>query len=106
LECWDETIAGRSFADEHGVFAAWGDTSDYFLAPGASFESATTSWTGGSLTAGNDPFYLAGGNQRQSLLIASGKTASSPSFCADVTHPDFRFVAQPRDALNPGSLEI
>jgi hypothetical protein len=88
------------------VFAAWGDTSEYFLAPGASFEGTTTAWTGGSLTPGNDPFYLAGGNQRQSFLIASGKTASSPSFCADVTHPDFRFVARPLNALNPGSLEI
>jgi hypothetical protein len=88
------------------VFAAWGDTSQYFLAPGADFEGATTSWAGGSLVAGNDPFYLAGGGDRSSLLIRSGASASSTSFCADVTHPDFRFVAQPLDARNPGSLQV
>ena len=88
------------------VFAAWGDTSQYFLASGADFEGATTSWSGGSLVAGNDPFYLAGGGDRSSLLVRSGATASSPSFCADVSHPDFRFVARPLDAGNPGSLQV
>jgi hypothetical protein len=88
------------------VFAPWGDTSDYFLAPGGDFERSWTSWSGGSLTAGNYPFYLAGGGDRQSYLVAEDTTAMSPWFCADVTHPDFRFVAQPLDARNPGSLQI
>jgi hypothetical protein len=88
------------------VFAPWGDMSEYFLAPGADFEAPMTSWTGGSLTFGNDPFYLAGGGDHKSLLIREGATASSPSFCADITHPDFRFVAQPLDARDPGSLQI
>jgi hypothetical protein len=88
------------------VFAPWGDTSDYFLAPGGDFEGSGTAWSGGTLTAGNEPFYLAGGGDRQSLLVEDGKSAMSTAFCADVTHPDFRFVAQPLDAHNPGSLQV
>lgn len=83
------------------VFAPWGDTSDYFLAPGGDFEGSHTSWSGGSLMPGNDPFYLAGGSDVQSLRIADGATATSPTFCADASHPDFRFVARP---LNPYGL--
>ena len=55
---------------------------------------------------GNDPFYLAGGGDRQSLRIAEGATATSPTFCADVRHPDFRFVARPLNPYNPGSLNV
>jgi hypothetical protein len=88
------------------VFAPWGDTSEYFLAPGGDFESVRTSWTGGTLMPGNDPFYLAGGGDWQSLRIRSGATAASPSFCADVHHPDFRFVARPLNPYSPGSLEV
>ena len=51
---------------------------------------------------GNDPFYLAGGGDRQSLRIAEGATATSPMFCADVRHPDFRFVARPLNPHVPG----
>jgi hypothetical protein len=88
------------------VFAPWGDTSDYFLAPGGDFEGASTAWTGGTLTPGNDPFYLAGGGDWQSLRVRSGATATSPGFCADVRHPDFRFVAQPLNPYQPGSLDV
>jgi len=88
------------------VFAPWGDTGDYFLAAGGDFEGSRTSWTGGSLMWGNDPFYLAGGGDRQSLRIEDGATATSPTFCADVRHPDFRFVARPLDAREPGALNV
>jgi hypothetical protein len=88
------------------VFAPWGDTADYFLAPGGDFEGASTLWTGGSLMPGNDPFYLAGGGDAQSLGLAAGATAASPVFCADVRHPDFRFVAQPLNPHDPGTLDV
>ena len=88
------------------VFAPWGDTGDYFLATGGDFEGPRTSWTGGGLMGGNDPFYLAGGGDRQSLRIEEGATATSPMFCADVRHPDFRFVARPLNPYNPGSLDV
>jgi len=88
------------------VFAPWGDTADYFLATGGDFEGYTTGWTGGSLKAGNEPFYLAGGGDRTSFAIASGATAASPVFCADDRHPDFRFVARPLNARAPGSLDV
>ena len=88
------------------VFAPWGDTSEYFLAPGGDFEGAWTSWTGGALMPGNDPFYLAGGGDYQSLRVRSGATVASPGFCADADHPDFRFVARPLNPYQPGALEV
>jgi hypothetical protein len=88
------------------VFAPWGDTADYFLATGGDFEGAGTSWSGGGLMPGNDPFYLAGGGDAQSLRIAAGATAASPLFCADVRHPDFRFVTRPLNPHDPGSLDV
>ena len=88
------------------VFAPWGDTSEYFLAPGGDFEGGSTSWTGGSLMPGNDPFYLAGGGDWQSLRIRAGATVASPAFCADVRHPDFRFVARPLNPYVPGALDV
>jgi hypothetical protein len=88
------------------VFAPWGDTSDYFLAPGGDFEGRWTPWTGGMLMPGNDPFYLAGGGDVQSLWIRTWATAASPQFCADARHPDFRFVARPLNPWNPGALEV
>jgi hypothetical protein len=88
------------------VFAPWGDTSEYFLAAGGDFEGYSTSWTGGTLMSGNDPFYLAGGGDVQSLRIRAGATASSPAFCADVRHPDFRFVTRPLNPYQPGSLDV
>jgi hypothetical protein len=88
------------------VFAPWGDTGDYFLATGGDFEGSRTSWTGGGLMYGNDPFYLAGGGDYQSLRVRQGATVMSPTFCADVRHPDFRFVARPLNANVPGSLNV
>ncbi len=82
------------------VFASLGDTSDYFLAPGGDFEGPSTTWTGGSLAPGNDPFYFAGASHTQSLAITSGATATSPVFCADDSHPDFRFVARSSSLLS------
>jgi hypothetical protein len=58
------------------------------------------------LMPGNDPFYLAGGGDFQSLRVRVGLTAASPKFCADVRHPDFRFVARPLNPYQPGSLDV
>lgn len=88
------------------VFARWGDTADYFLAPGGDFEGAATSWTGGALMPGNEPFYLAGRDDVQSLRVAANRSASSPAFCVDASHPDFRFVARPLRPYDLSWLEI
>jgi hypothetical protein len=62
------------------VFAPWGDTSSYFLAPNGGLESGTTGWSlrGASVVYGNQPFFRSGSH---SLSLPSGSTATSPSTC-------------------------
>ena len=80
-------------------FSHWGDSSNYFLVQGGSFEGtpAQVGWTldGSSLTAGNEPWDLNGSGDNQSLEIDGGGSATSPIFCVDSTMPSLRlFVRQ------------
>ena len=84
-------------------FSQWGDTSNYFLLPGGSFEGTAdqVGWTlsgGASLTTGNEPFYVGRSSDSQSLSVPAGGTATSPYFCVDNTMPDLRFLAQEASA--------
>lgn len=89
-------------------FAQWGDHSSYFLVPGGSFEGTESQvgWNldNAELTAGNEPFYVHGRSDDQSLTIDGGGTAASPVFCADATMPDFRFFA--REDSPGGDLKV
>jgi hypothetical protein len=74
------------------VFAPWGDLAYYTLAPQGDFESAT-GWTlggGATLTAQNSSFSTGA----QALWLGGLGTATSPSFCVDVTQPTMRFFAR------------
>jgi len=95
--------AGVAFADcpaqsTSTPFSQWGDTNSYFLVPGGNFEGTPdqVGWTlsGASLTPGNEPFYVDGSGDSQSLTISAGGTATSPYFCVDNTMSDLRFFAQ------------
>jgi hypothetical protein len=73
------------------VFSQFGDTNDYFLAPGGDFE-ASSAWTrpGVDRVDYAKPWDLAGG---KALRLNSGKTTTSPEFCVSERHPHFRFFA-------------
>ena len=79
-------------------FSQWGDTNDYFLAPGGSFEGTAdqVGWTlsNATLTPGNEPFFANDPGDSQSLTIAGGGSATSPFFCVDNTMSSLRFFAQ------------
>ena len=79
-------------------FSKWGDSSNYFLVPGGSFEGTPdqVGWTlsGADLTAGNEPFHLNSATDDQSLAIDGGGSATSPAFCVDSTMPSFRFFVR------------
>lgn len=79
-------------------FAQFGDTSSYFLVPGGSFEGTAEqvgwSLSKADLTAGNEPFYVNGASDNQSLTINGGGSATSPTFCGDNTMPYLRFFAR------------
>jgi hypothetical protein len=79
-------------------FSKWGDSSNYFLVSGGSFEGtpAQVGWTlsGATLTSGNEPFHINGITDDQSLLISGGGSATSPAFCVDSTMSSFRFFVR------------
>ncbi|HWE09117.1 MAG TPA: hypothetical protein VG325_07175 [Solirubrobacteraceae bacterium] len=79
-------------------FAQWGDTSNYFLVPGGSFEGTPDqvgwSLSNAGLTPANEPFQVGGNSDQQSLTINAGGSATSPYFCVDNTMTDLRFFAQ------------
>jgi hypothetical protein len=85
-------------------FAAWGDTSSYFLVPGGSFEGTADqvgwSLSNATLTAGNEPFHVDGAADDQSLTINGAGSATSPVFCVDSTMQSLRFFAR---ETKPGS---
>jgi hypothetical protein len=85
-------------------FSKFGDSSDYFLVPGGSFEGteAQVGWnlSGATLTSGNEPFYLNSATDDQSLEIGDAGSATSPAFCVDSTMPSFRFFVR---QTTPGS---
>lgn len=63
-------------------FLEWGDTDDYFLAPGGDFESGAEGWEldGASLEPGISS------DQGTSLAIAPGDSATSPPICVAQGH--------------------
>ncbi len=79
-------------------FAQWGDSGNYFLAPGGSFEGTADQigWTlsNATLTSGNEPFNLVGSGDQQSVTINAGGSAISPYFCVDNTMKALRLFAR------------
>jgi hypothetical protein len=79
-------------------FSQWGDTSNYFLIPGGSYERTADqvgwSLSNAVLTAGNEPFEVNSSGDTQSLRINAGGSATSPFFCVDNSMPDLRLFAQ------------
>jgi len=80
-------------------FARFGDTNNYFVAPGGAFEgsslAAGASTSGSvSLTGGNEPWHVVSASDNQSLTVQSGGSVTLPFTCVDSTMPDFRFFAR------------
>jgi hypothetical protein len=90
------------------AFQAFGDSSDYFLAPNGGFESGTTSWSvsNASVVSGNESSQLHGSADSHSLRIAPGGEAVSAPICIDTTRTGYRFFARLPGAVNGSSLKV
>ena len=78
------------------VFALFGDTRDYYLAPGGDFEGSVSWAKSGavSLSAQIDPFALAGLRDAGSAWLQNGGKITSPKLCVTRDEPFMRFVAR------------
>ncbi len=104
--CIAGALPGAAMAAECPVqttskaFAEFGDTNDYYLAPGGAFETLSWERIGAvDLSTDNDPFELAPGIL--SARLDSGESISA-TFCVDRTMPHLRFVAKRRS----GQLDV
>jgi len=83
------------------AFAAWGDSLDYQLAPGGSFEAGDEAWSldRASLDAENEPWKVHGATDERSVKLAPGASATSPVMCVGITEPVLRLFARNNSAL-------
>jgi hypothetical protein len=82
-------------------FAQWGDHADYQLAPGGAFEAGQPAWAlnGASIAAENEPWRVHGANDKRSVKLPPGATATSPVMCVGIEHPTLRLFARNNRAL-------
>jgi hypothetical protein len=99
--CTDPALANH--------LAAFGDSRDYFVAPGGSFETdATAGWQfagGAKIAGGNEPFNVLGAGTA-SLDVPAGGSATSPVFCVDLNYPTFRFLAVQQQQAADAGLQV
>jgi hypothetical protein len=98
------------------AFTRWGDTSNYVLMPGGSFESGSPSWVrsgGAGVASGNETYNVHGATDASSLALPGGSSATSVAACTSIYHPTMRFFLRNTgastsqlqvDALYPGLL--
>ncbi|MGH2915608.1 MAG: hypothetical protein ACRDMX_11530 [Solirubrobacteraceae bacterium] len=85
-------------------FAPWGDTAQYKLVPGGSFEGGASGWTlrgEAAVVPGSEPFGATGSVGSSSLELGAGASATSPFTCVNAAYPTFRFFGR-----NHGLLSI
>jgi hypothetical protein len=77
-------------------FARWNDHAKYVLLADGGFERDAAGWTraGGAKAAdGNEPFYVRAPEDKRSLLLPPGSSATSPEMCIGLEYPTLRFFA-------------
>jgi hypothetical protein len=90
------------------VFAALGDTANYSPLAGGTFEGDMSGWTlnGASVAAGNEPWQVDGAGDSNSLGVAPGGSATSPTFCVSSKTPTWRFFAHAANASKTTVLHV
>lgn len=88
------------------AFSVFGDTRDYVLAPGGSFEAKSLDgWQVQRAKTSGDgsPLEVSGQDNERSLKIPAGGSAISPAMCVDLHYPTFRLMAR---AAREGGLQV
>jgi hypothetical protein len=78
-------------------FTYWNDYAKYVRLADGGFESDGAGWklTGGAAAAdGNEPFYVRAPEDKRSLLLPPGSSATSPEICIGLEYPTLRFFAR------------
>jgi hypothetical protein len=87
---------------ESHPFAQFGDGNAYKPVDGGTFEGGDGGWTlrgGAKLVAGNEAYKVSGGDDRYSLQLPAGSSATSPTVCVGVNDPTLRFFVRKNSGL-------
>jgi hypothetical protein len=78
------------------VFLPWADPMHYTLNPGGDFENGAPGWTlnGAGVVDGNERFDVTSDDDRNSLNIPAGGSATSAAICVGIEHPTIRFFTK------------
>src|SRR4051794_5802951 len=91
------------------VFTPWADPASYTLQPGGDFEPGSPAWdtsAGAGATTVNEPWTITDERDGHSLALSSGGSATSPSICVGIEHPDLRFFAKGSSSLATLKVEV
>lgn len=93
-DCGDESLSRP--------FAGFGDSHQYKIVPGGSFEGALTDWTlagKAKVVAGNEPWKVGGSSHGKSLVLPAGSSAITAPTCVGLAEPTLRFFAKKNSGL-------
>ena len=82
---------------ESQPFSRWGDTNNYTLVTGGTFEVGSVPWvllSGAGVGSGNESYYVNASSDRRSLSLPSGSSATSPAVCTSIYHPTLRLFVK------------
>ena len=83
-------------------FKPWGDSANYFMPPGGSFEGSTAGWTlsgGARVVSGNEPWKVRSGADAKSMYLPIGSRLTSPTVCVGLGEPAMRFFVKRNSGL-------
>ena len=83
-------------------FQRFGDSANYKLLPGGSFEAGTAAWQlsgGAKIVSGNESYSVGGASHSRSLSLPGGSAAVSPFTCVGLSEPTLRLFAKRNSAL-------
>jgi hypothetical protein len=87
-------------------FAQFGDSAQYKLVPGGSFENGAPGWTlknGAAVVSGNETLAASGAH---SLYLPAGASAESAPTCVNAAYPTFRLFARNTNLLSTVAVQV
>jgi hypothetical protein len=87
---------GSCGLQESQPFLRWGDSNEYTLVPGGTFEAGSPSWAlfgAARVVSGNETYFVSGPGSH-SLSLPTGSAATSPPACTGIDHPSMRFFVR------------
>jgi len=89
-------------------FAGRGDTSQYVLMPGTTFDTGANAWSmkDATVTGNLPPLAFNGSTDAQSLQISPAGSATSPPVCVSSATPTFRFFSLGASGLTRLNVQL